>query len=200
MSDELEIQRLAYKVWDLFYTVMDMEKVSASNRGNFSTHKFSKAFMGIATRCACNNIDIADYLDVCFELTGRDSKYVLPSHFNNDDALMAYKKRKKEWGDRAPLSWAAQIQELVQASFTMVPALYASEEEILDSPDMPFSAWFRVLYPEVASERLMRHYGRIAWSNIQADPLLMKFVKLEMPGKVSKLEERYGTLIASATR
>ena len=189
------IEQLAYRAWDAFYLEMSHRQTAATNRGNFDTHRYHKAFMGIADLCHRYKVDVTDYITTCFMLTGKIARYILPSDFNNEEAMRAYRKRLHDEGDNVGLSWVTQVQELTQATFMLIPRVYGNEEDLLDAIDMPFHAWFRVLYPQQPSEKLVRHYGKNAWQQLQRDPLLLRFVKRDLADRLDRLETKYGVLV-----
>ena len=191
--------RLGERAWDEFYTQRVRLYGATDGRGkSFFTsdpnkhHRFYKAFRSIGEMCDTRGIDVADYITTCFSLVSKNHNYITPKDFARVEAVEAYLKHKKTYGDSSQAAWTSQARDLTDIVSRCIPSLYANIEEVVMDPRQPFTAWFRMLYQKTFSEKMAELYGQSAWSELRADKRLRIFLRRFRPDGMRELEKLIG--------
>lgn len=193
------IDELGYMAWEEYYSQM-AERYHMQRPGKSYWHdKYYKAFRIIGSMCNKHDVDPVDYITVNLEtLLKSNHRYVTPRDFANTDALDRYRKNHQLKGDNAASSWMTQAIMLADFESRMIPDLYSSEEELLANVQLPFTSWFRIMYPEQFSTRLFSLYGDDTYSELRKDKKLRDFLRKRAGSNMQELERRIGRLDAIA--
>lgn len=188
---------LGYMAWDEYYSQMSDRFRTRRPRKSYWHDKFYKAFRKIGDICDKNDIDPAHYIEVSLDtLIKGNHRYVTPRDFANANAIERYKTNNDLRGDDAASSWILQVNMLIDCESRMIPELYASEEELLSNFELPFTSWFRIMYPEQFNEMLFSIFGNDAYAELRKDKKLRDFLRKRAENNMQELEKRIGRLDA----
>jgi hypothetical protein len=187
------IDEAGYAAWDAFYTHME-SRGRRRPKKQYWQDKFYKAFREIGQLCLENSFAVSDFIKVNFETIEKSQRYVTPRDFANGHAVARYAQHRQHLGNEARAFWTCQVTMLTDMECRMIPERYPNEEELLMNWQMPFTPWFRVLYPTPFNERLCKRFGGAAWAELHEDSQLCAFVRKQASNNLQALEHRYGKL------
>jgi hypothetical protein len=181
----------ASKAWEIFYSLIKVRFGTDHGRGeHVNMNRYYKSFLKIAEICIREQFDLHDYLEACFQFTGTSNMYMTPADLTQERVVANYRNHRIKYGKDREGLWHHQVTALLDLEGRLIPDIYKDEEEILAEPDTPFMAWFRVVYPENASDRLIKLYGMAAWSELSKDEALRHYLRGKAPKGVKLIEDK----------
>lgn len=184
----------AHSAWDAYYTALQDRSIPSRGQGN-TVHgsRYFKAFMGMAEFCLEHGYDARDYVVNALDMVLKRSRYITPKDLNTVAIKKLYEELVQQRGTQssAEKDWQQQ-QVFVQQLMKCHPDVYTTVESVLLASALSFDAWFRVFYPEQASERLLARYGDITWQELHTNPQLRVAMQRIRPATYIQLQDEYG--------
>jgi hypothetical protein len=184
----------AYLAWQEYYDGMERMYGLRPVRKTFFENRYRKRFIKIGKLCAQNGVDTAEFIRTAMHMIAKDHEYITPADFSNPRLFARFLDLKQHGRGLYERDWLTQVMELTTLVCDNVPRIYASETEVLLNPRLPFSSWFRLMYPAVPDTRLTASYGRAAWTQLQQDGGLRAFLRKQAPKNMVRLEQELGRL------
>jgi hypothetical protein len=185
-------EELGHIAWQDYYDGMQNIHGQNMKRKTYWDNRFYKQFVRIGELCVQHDADVSAFMAAAFGLILKESAYVTPKDFTDQGVWQQYLGQRTVQGNVPERQWDIQVSELTTLECDAIPRTYANEIELLLEPQLPFRAWFRVLYPEAFNEQLFAAYGKYAWAQLHKDRALRIFLRHRVAGNLRELENRLG--------
>ena len=185
--DPLDYQGMIQTACSAYCTQYNNKFGTYPHTGKKDTHK---AYKQIIKLCVGHNIEINDYIATCFHLIEKERRYITPTDFAKAEFIQRYKDFKDK--TKATLSEYNFYMECKLLSKVLKTSsnIYPDDVSILIDIGTPFSAWFRVLYPNPFNEKLFKYYGELAWKELQSNKALRIYLRKLRGEQLRQLESR----------
>lgn len=189
MPDDLE--NVAYRAWWEFYEQLNQRlTIPRSRQGQLWTNRHRNTFIAIAEKCLERGINVTHYIQTCFQLIDKDTRYLTPADFKTDQMFFKYQwLLKSQGGSMVIHDWKQQVIELTELECTLIPKVYASNVDILMDVRQPFTPTFRVLYLDPVHMPLLEQYATRTWEELSKSDELRAFMRKQRPTGLEKLQE-----------
>lgn len=190
-SLEGQVFATAYGVFDAYCGLMESKYGVRRPVKQYQDYKpYWKSCLGIARLCLAEQWDVEDYVECALTMVRRNHRVTYPSDLLNANIVDRYRRELDEkLLTNDPLDyWGGLVATLLR----LLQDTKVTEDAILYSPMMPFPDWFRVVYPEHPSERIMNIYGDDAWKELSRSRKLRAAVRRLAPGHLEALERVKG--------
>lgn len=190
---ELETTMLA--AWGEYWarTIAEFPHVKKPTFGPFDTPdkkcKHRRTFEKIAQWCISNHVDPKEFITGAMPIVKAASATILPRDFAQESIFRQFLRAKSGHVVGNPEEyWAGQKRLLRQ--FRWLNPKFTDDMQVLQLLGMPFTAWFRVMYPQPPNPDLLHDYGQPAWGELRNDRRLRDFLRSKRPVTMHELEIR----------
>ena len=141
-------------------------------------------FDAMAEHCKNYTMDPHDYMRAVFRLIRRSMTYIIPKDiidlYKNGSDIDRYLAAEEKLEDAAT-AWANMVRMLGDVVKLNIPKHYASIRDILMDPMQPFTACFRIFYPDTPDEEIIKRYAELAQDELTNDVRLKEYLTSTYP-------------------